>query len=457
MRLLKQSDISKAVVFLMVDSSDHISGKTGLSPTVTISKNGGAFASPSGTVSEIGSGWYKLTPASADVDTLGPLLIHAQAAGADPVDLEYQVLAFDPYDSNALGLAYLDASVSSRASAATALANTTWTDARASKLDNLDATVSSRSTLTAADVWSAATRTLTAFGFSVTVGTNNDKTGYSLTAAYDRAKDALMHTEYTAPDNSGITAIKSQTDKLSFAGTGPYDVIATLDGEKVTVQTNEDKTGYSLTTAYDRAKDALSYTEYAAPPSAGTVADAVWDELVSEHQTVGTAGYYLANAGGGASPQVIAAAVWDETRSAHTTAGTFGAVSEWAGGDGDVQVVVQPAAVAPMRLHGDGGHWTQFATRRIVMAWKLYGVALMGHDIRVLIYSASQPSVPAAELRGSEIAIQDDDDGAIIRVNGLDAHTPAAGGYRFIVSDETADIVLLSGTLTVVDAPEGSP
>ena len=35
----------------------------------------------------------------------------------------------------------------------------------------------------ASAVWSAASRTLSAFGFSVTVGTNNDKTGYSLATA----------------------------------------------------------------------------------------------------------------------------------------------------------------------------------------------------------------------------------------------------------------------------------
>ena len=50
------------------------------------------------------------------------------------------------------------------------------------ELSRIDAAVSSRSSHTAADVWSVATRTLTAFSFSVTVGTNNDKTGYSLTA-----------------------------------------------------------------------------------------------------------------------------------------------------------------------------------------------------------------------------------------------------------------------------------
>lgn len=46
---------------------------------------------------------------------------------------------------------------------------------------NLNALVSSRSSHTAADIWAVGSRTLTAFGFSVTVGTNNDKTGYSLT------------------------------------------------------------------------------------------------------------------------------------------------------------------------------------------------------------------------------------------------------------------------------------
>ena len=50
------------------------------------------------------------------------------------------------------------------------------------ELGRIDATISSRSSHTAADVWSVATRTLTAFSFSVTVGTNNDKSGYSLTA-----------------------------------------------------------------------------------------------------------------------------------------------------------------------------------------------------------------------------------------------------------------------------------
>lgn len=51
---------------------------------------------------------------------------------------------------------------------------------------------------------------------------------------------------YTPPANADIAAIKAQTDKLAFAGTGPYDVKATLDGEGVTAAVVSDKTGYAL-------------------------------------------------------------------------------------------------------------------------------------------------------------------------------------------------------------------
>ena len=114
MRLIKQSDTTKPIVFLLVSSTDHVTPVTGVTPTVTISKNGGAFASPTGTVAEIGNGWYSLTPSSTDTNTLGPLLVHATATGADPVDLEYQVVAFDPYAQANLGLTNLDAAITTR-------------------------------------------------------------------------------------------------------------------------------------------------------------------------------------------------------------------------------------------------------------------------------------------------------------------------------------------------------
>lgn len=105
--LLKQSQTARPLLFLMVDSADHVSAKTGLSPTVTLSKNGGAFAAPSGAVSEVGSGWYKVAGNGTDAGTLGPLLLHATATGADPTDERYEVVAFDPEVGTNLGLSAL--------------------------------------------------------------------------------------------------------------------------------------------------------------------------------------------------------------------------------------------------------------------------------------------------------------------------------------------------------------
>ncbi len=92
-----KSSASYPCMFLMIDSSDHVSAKTGLSPTVTISKSGGSFASPSGSVTEIANGWYKVAGNATDSNTDGPLLLHATGSGADPTDMVCgTVVEFDP-------------------------------------------------------------------------------------------------------------------------------------------------------------------------------------------------------------------------------------------------------------------------------------------------------------------------------------------------------------------------
>jgi len=101
---IKQSSTESALLFFMVLSSDHISPATGLSPTVTLSKNGGAFASPSGAVTEIANGWYKVAGNATDTGTLGPLALHASVATADNCDMIVaNVVAYDPQLSD-LGL-----------------------------------------------------------------------------------------------------------------------------------------------------------------------------------------------------------------------------------------------------------------------------------------------------------------------------------------------------------------
>src|SRR5215831_1648588 len=96
------------IVFLMVDSTDHITGKTGLTPTVTISKNGGAFAAPAGAVTELSGGWYRVAGNATDTNTNGMLALHATATAADPTDLYAAiVVAYNPNDTVRLGLTAL--------------------------------------------------------------------------------------------------------------------------------------------------------------------------------------------------------------------------------------------------------------------------------------------------------------------------------------------------------------
>ena len=155
MRQRQQNSTSFPVTFFLVAVSDHITGLSGASPAVTISKNGAPFAPAAGAITEIGSGWYGWAANATDRSALGELAVHIEATGADPVDFKLEIVPWNPFDAN-LGLSRLDDAVTSRAAAAD------YTATRAAKLDNLDATISSRSTLSAAGVWANATRTLTA-------------------------------------------------------------------------------------------------------------------------------------------------------------------------------------------------------------------------------------------------------------------------------------------------------
>jgi len=54
--------------FLMVDSADHITPKTGLTIASTRSIDGAAFASTTNTATEISGGWYKINLSADDLN-----------------------------------------------------------------------------------------------------------------------------------------------------------------------------------------------------------------------------------------------------------------------------------------------------------------------------------------------------------------------------------------------------
>lgn len=111
-----QNDTSPIIAYLVL-ASDHVTPATGKTLTVTTSKNGAAFAAFGGTATELGNGFYKLTPVTADVGTLGDLAIRATAASCDDwTDVRRVVQA---------GATAAD-----------------WSSTRAAKIDHLDADIS---------------------------------------------------------------------------------------------------------------------------------------------------------------------------------------------------------------------------------------------------------------------------------------------------------------------------
>lgn len=136
-----------------------------------------------------------------------------------------------------------------------------------------------------------AAQTNKALTSSVTVGTNNDKTGYSLTQSF--------------PTNFSSLAITA--------------------GGAVTAGTVSDKTGYSLTQSFPTNFSSLSITAGGAV-TAGTVSDKTGYSLSTGSITTATfgAGAIDANALATDAVNEIADGVWDEATSGHTTAGTYG-------------------------------------------------------------------------------------------------------------------------------------
>lgn len=193
MRELKQSATANVMIF-MSDSTDHVTGKTGLTLTITASKDGAAFASITPTVTERGTGWYNIALTTAHTDTLGDIALHITSTGADASDVLCRVVANIEADTYGI--------VSS---------GTYGNAALKTLIDTVD---------TVADAIKAKTDNIPA------------------APATETKQDTII-----GYIDTEVAAIKAKTDNLNFTGT---DVKATLDSEKVTVTSNEDKTGYTI-------------------------------------------------------------------------------------------------------------------------------------------------------------------------------------------------------------------
>jgi hypothetical protein len=83
------------VPFKAYSSTDGGTEATGITITITISKNGAAFGNPSAgatNATEISNGWYYVDLSTTDTGTLGPLIIRGTGTGIDDVGLARDVV-----------------------------------------------------------------------------------------------------------------------------------------------------------------------------------------------------------------------------------------------------------------------------------------------------------------------------------------------------------------------------
>ena len=227
------------------------------------------------------------------------------ATNMAPVVLEYQIVAYNPDDSVRLGLTALPNAVAGALNGLPLSVNA----AGAVNTLQINGTAQTARDIGASVLLSPGTGAgqLSLSAGAVTVGTNNDKGSYSLTAAQTFSTTGSVGSVTSA---LGAAAIQSIWDDLTANNTvvgsvgrlivdnlnatvSSRSTLAATDVWAATVRTitgNGDKTGYSLATA---------------PPTAAAIADAVWDEALSGHLTVGTTGEALNSSATGAAPTAI--------------------------------------------------------------------------------------------------------------------------------------------------------
>ena len=276
MIFLKQSTASQEVPLgYFVDSTDGNTEETALTianTDIKLWKTGATTLANknSGGATAISNGIYYAVLDATDTDTLGPLVIFVHVTGALTVRLECCVLAANVYDSLIGATDKLDVNTAEIAGA-----NVSTSTAQIGvNVVNAGGTAWGSGAITSG-VFSAGAITASAI-----------------------AADAIGASELATDAVTEIAAGVWNSTRASYTTAGTFGQgVASVQGDVtgsvgsvtsgVTVTTNNDKTGYSLTVA---------------PPTSADIAGAVWDEALSGHTAAGSAGKALSDASSAGDP-----------------------------------------------------------------------------------------------------------------------------------------------------------
>jgi hypothetical protein len=346
MRDLRQSTAVTVKVGPLTDSAgDPLTTLTITKADLRLTKNGGDLAAASADqgASDVGAphdelGAYDCSLNTTDTNTLGHLRVIVRESGQIVAWEDFNVKPAQVWDSEySTDLLQVDAREFA-GQTITAAAGVT-----------LPASVASPTNITAG--------TITTVTNVTNAPTNGDLTATmkaSINTEVDAALDTAIPGSPTANsineriqtmDNAYTATRAGYLDNLSAGAVALASSLATLAGKftgitllaewlgliagkqtgNSTARTELRATGAGSGT-YDETNDSLEAMRDAGA-SPGDIADAVWDEATSGHQTAGTTGKALTDAGGAGTPPTaaeVADAVWDEALAGHTTSGTAG-------------------------------------------------------------------------------------------------------------------------------------
>ena len=294
MRELKQSTAA-TIMILMVDATDDETAETGKTLTVYLSKNGGAFATSTNSAAEVSGGsrgWYSLALTTTETNTLGELVVEAEAAGCDIWRTVYSVVVATPdanmassstgaitaatFAAGAINAAAVaDGAIDAGAIATGAITNAKFAagaiDAAAVADNAIDAGAIATGAFTAAKFGASAITSTVLADSAITSGkfaagaitaaaiaTGAVDADALATDAVTEIQNGLATSAAVSAASADLTAVKAKTDQLVFSG---GDVVATLAGEGVAVS---DKTGFKL------ASDGLDSISITAPSGVAT-------------------------------------------------------------------------------------------------------------------------------------------------------------------------------------------
>jgi len=248
--------VEQDIIFCMKDTSGDF--VTGLSVTASVSKDGGAIASSTNAVSEVGLGLYKLTLTTTEMNG-DVVAVRCAAAGAkstaillyndDYTQADIETLVDGVEGALVTAQADLDNPDQYKADVSS-LATTAHLQEVEDKIDLISTATPSTLTaqqvweygtrtitsglITAADVWAYATRTLSAFAFTPSISAT------SLTNITTEVRNAITtdHGTGSYTDASSPTGVNTVTLQTTITGTStgiPGSVIYVYDSLNTTL------------------------------------------------------------------------------------------------------------------------------------------------------------------------------------------------------------------------------